>query len=206
MRAVEGGREGARLPPDACAGGVSTTRMLARPPSPPPPRLPAPSFRFPLASPPTMSSGKENWKEEGGSAASEAGGTVSPKLSSTAGGGGEDAEPAKRTADGIPPGFTSAVGLDHLHWGGVARHHHDARSVASSMAAERDDKSLFEEPAAEGETRGRCRTGAPTSTARRRGWARAASSPLLLLVVFTLCAPSRSLAADPDEAPLRAIV
>ena len=42
----------------------------------------------------------------------------------------------------------SAPGLDSLHWAGVKkRGDFDARSVASSMNAERDDKSIYEEPA-----------------------------------------------------------
>lgn len=42
----------------------------------------------------------------------------------------------------------SAPGLDSLHWAGVKkRGDFDQRSVASSMNAERDDKSIYEEPA-----------------------------------------------------------
>ena len=43
----------------------------------------------------------------------------------------------------------SAVGLDHHHWGHVnsrKRSDFDARSIASSMNAEKDDKSIYEEP------------------------------------------------------------
>lgn len=43
----------------------------------------------------------------------------------------------------------SAVGLDHHHWGHVnsrKRSDYDARSIASSMNAEKDDKSIYEEP------------------------------------------------------------
>lgn len=42
----------------------------------------------------------------------------------------------------------SAPGLDSLHWAGVKkRPEFDQRSIASSMNAERDDKSIYEEPA-----------------------------------------------------------
>lgn len=45
------------------------------------------------------------------------------------------------------PDYT-APGLDSLHWAGVKkRGDFDQRSIASSMAAERDDKSIYEEPA-----------------------------------------------------------
>lgn len=49
--------------------------------------------------------------------------------------------------------FSAAVGLDHVHWGGVhsgvsrKRSEMDQRSVASSVNAEKDDKSVYEEPA-----------------------------------------------------------
>lgn len=49
----------------------------------------------------------------------------------------------------------SAPGLDSLHWAGVKkRGDFDQRSVASSMNAERDDQSIYEQPgvgAVEGE-------------------------------------------------------
>ena len=43
----------------------------------------------------------------------------------------------------------STPGLDALHWAGVKKNPRDLdqRSIASSMAAERDDKSIYEEPA-----------------------------------------------------------
>lgn len=42
----------------------------------------------------------------------------------------------------------STPGLDALHWAGVKKNtrEFDQRSIASSMAAERDDKSIYEEP------------------------------------------------------------
>jgi hypothetical protein len=41
----------------------------------------------------------------------------------------------------------SAPGLDSLHWAGVKkRGDFDQRSVASSMNAERDDQSIYEQP------------------------------------------------------------
>jgi hypothetical protein len=50
--------------------------------------------------------------------------------------------------------YSAVVGLD-AHWEGVRKRDYDARSVASSMAAERDDKSIYEEPAV-GAVEGAC--------------------------------------------------
>ncbi|KAL4427888.1 hypothetical protein ABPG75_001977 [Micractinium tetrahymenae] len=94
-----------------------------------------------------MSANKENQESE----QAELQSVASPRISSTGAGGSEDAAGSAR-----PPGPASRQrvpqGYDHhdwVHWGGVGqRLPHDARSVASSAAADRDDKSIFEEPGA----------------------------------------------------------
>ena len=74
--------------------------------------------------------------------ASELQSVASPKISST--GASEDPAREARAEQSFPEGqaYEMAPGNDHLHWGGVG-HRHDARSVASSCPAERDDKSIY---------------------------------------------------------------
>ena len=92
---------------------------------------------------------KENQDEE---PASELQSAASPKISST--GASEDPTREARAEQSFPDGqaYEMAPGHDHLHWGGVG-HRHDARSVASSCPAERDDKSIYGEQQTRGEER-----------------------------------------------------
>lgn len=81
---------------------------------------------------------------------------ISPRVSTS---GIDDQLPLKKEQAAFVseagPDYT-APGLDSLHWAGVKkRGDFDQRSVASSMNAEKDDKSIYEEPAVgavEGET------------------------------------------------------
>ena len=76
---------------------------------------------------------------------------ISPRVSSA---GTDEVSGSKKEQSGFnsqnmgqEPDY-SAPGLDSLHWAGVKkRGDYDQRSVASSMAAEKDDKSIYEEPA-----------------------------------------------------------
>lgn len=82
----------------------------------------------------------------------EAPSAASPKVSGSA----ASEDPARaRQSYSEAEAYEQAPGHDHLHWGGV-RPPHDARSVASSAAAERDDKSIYEEPGALDATEGEC--------------------------------------------------
>ena len=103
-----------------------------------------------------MESNKENQDHE---LAAGSVSVASPRISSV----GAPSEDAGRPSQPYSSGhqlYELTTGLDHLHWGGVGhRVAHDARSVASSAAAERDDKSIYDlEPGAldatEGEARG----------------------------------------------------
>ncbi|KAL4442093.1 hypothetical protein ABPG77_011354 [Micractinium sp. CCAP 211/92] len=94
-----------------------------------------------------MSANKENQESE----QAELQSVASPRISSTGAGGSEDAAgtaraPGPAARQRVPQGYDHH---DWVHWGGVGqRVPHDARSVASSAAADRDDKSIFEEPGA----------------------------------------------------------
>lgn len=111
--------------------------------------------------------GKENLQQEEAPSISVA----SPRISSV----GAPSEDAGRDhshyGQHAAQGYMESLGHDHLHWGGVGqRLAHDARSVASSAAADRDDKSIYEEPGAldatEGEWLGRGNSGASVWIAR----------------------------------------
>lgn len=67
----------------------------------------------------------------------------SPRVSTA----GTDDPAARKQSFAPETADYSAPGLDSLHWAGVKKKDYDARSVASSMAAEKDDKSIYEEPA-----------------------------------------------------------
>lgn len=122
-----------------------------------------------------MSANKENQESE----QAELQSVASPRISSTGAGGSEDAAgtaraPGPAARQRVPQGYDHH---DWVHWGGVGqRVPHDARSVASSAAADRDDKSIFEEPGAldahsegEGEGAGLLPQGAAASGAGDAG-------------------------------------
>lgn len=96
-----------------------------------------------------MESNKENQEHEAASVS-----VASPRISSVGApseerGGGDHAYHSGHQ------GYVQTTGLDHLHWGGVGhRLAHDARSVASSAAADRDDKSIYEDMGALDATEG----------------------------------------------------
>ena len=95
-------------------------------------------------------SGKENVDVEAAASVSLA----SPRLSASAA-SAEEAPPRPAPGPAYVPTGTFAA-HDDLHWGGVGQRSlaHDARSVASSAAADRDDKSIYEEPGALDATEG----------------------------------------------------
>ena len=65
--------------------------------------------------------------------------------------------------------YTDSLGHDHIHWGGLGQRAGDARSVACSAAADRDDKSLYEDPGVLDATEGeqpRCRGRAGAASGR----------------------------------------
>lgn len=111
-----------------------------------------------------MESNKENQEQAEAASVSVA----SPRISSV-GAPSEDAgrggEGAYAHGGGGQSSYVMTAGLDHLHWGGVAAaaaaRAHDARSVASSAAADRDDKSVYDmsvmEPGALDAPEGGCR-------------------------------------------------
>ena len=79
--------------------------------------------------------------------------TASPRVSTalSAGRSVDEDPPAGKSRQVYPTEGAdySAPGLDSLHWAGVKkRGDFDQRSVASSMNAEKDDKSIYEEHAA----------------------------------------------------------
>ena len=85
----------------------------------------------------------ENKENQEGAAASIS--VASPRVSSVgaASEGGDHPQQQSQAQ-----GYTPTPYSDHLHWGGVQRMLHarsDARSVASSAAADRDDKSIYAE-------------------------------------------------------------
>lgn len=87
-----------------------------------------------------MESNKENQE---GPAASVS--VASPRVSSVGAPSEGGDHPAQQSQ---PQGYQPTPYSDHLHWGGVQRMLHarsDARSVASSAAADRDDKSIYAE-------------------------------------------------------------
>ena len=97
------------------------------------------AIRFPI-----MSSSKENNPQ----GAEELPSQASPRVSTAGAGGSEDAGGSQRASQdrpGLAQEGYSGFSHDHLHWGGVGRRPHDARSVASSAAADRDDKSVYDQ-------------------------------------------------------------
>ena len=85
----------------------------------------------------------ENKENQEGAAASIS--VASPRVSSV-GAASEGGDHPQQHPQ--PQGYTPTPYRDHLHWGGVQRMLHarsDARSVASSAAADRDDKSIYAE-------------------------------------------------------------
>jgi hypothetical protein len=81
---------------------------------------------------------------------------ISPRVSTAGGTDGDHHVSTSKSPTKESSGYAShgvadytTPGLDSLHWAGVNRNARDfdQRSIASSMAAERDDKSIYEEPA-----------------------------------------------------------
>lgn len=70
----------------------------------------------------------------------------SPRVSSTGGAAEEDLAGSSRPAQPGVRGYQRSVWPDDLHWGGVGQRHADARSIASSLAADYggDDKSILD--------------------------------------------------------------
>lgn len=88
-------------------------------------------------------------KENQESDQAEAQSVASPRISSTGAGGSEDLSgsvratpPSARPSQPFPQGYDPH---DMHHWGGMGqRQTHDTRSIASSAAADRDDKSIYD--------------------------------------------------------------